>query len=309
MSENLYSLFQLAEERQQNAIYESNIQELESLQVKVQTLELELKERDCQVHKLTTDVELKGHTISSLNLKVRTLEDDLRSKLDDIEIKETEIQQQHELIKEQLFEIDEYKKKITDGTILNDKEQRQIETLKSSIVSRDNTIAELENKLERCKSVIRNLEAKLEKIAHENKRKDEEISSMKSQRRSVSVNDNRIWSPTKPDQRSNSANDYISEKGETDDVRSLREALKKKDEQYKNACSMVQSFILSRKSLERENSELQSQVEKKDIKIIELQKELKRFNHLGKNYEGLRHPGAPNRPDYDEVIRRKYYCK
>lgn len=308
MCENISSLFQLAEERQHASILETNLHEADALHTKIQNLELELKERDCKVNKLTTDVDIKGYTISSLNLKVRTLEDDLKSKRDDVEIKESEIKQQQDIIKDQLYEIDEYKKKLTDGHILNDKEQRQIETLKSSINSRDNTIADLEGKLERCKGVIRNLEAKLEKIALENNRHQEEINSMKTQRRSVSVNESRIWSPMKSDHRSNSANEYLCDKAETDDVRSLKEALKKKDEQYKNACSMIQSFILSRKSLERENTELQATVEKKEIKINDLQKELKRFGTFGKNYEGIRSPGSPNHPDY-EVCRRKYFYK
>lgn len=303
MCERKFSLFQLSEEREHNNILEANLQEVDSLNQKIHNLELELKERDCKITKLTSDVGIKGHTISSLNLKVRTLEDDLKTKNDEIDIKETEIHQQQEIIKENLSEIDEYKKKLIDGHIVNDKEQRQIENLKSSIVSRDNAIADLENKLERCKTVIRNLEAKLEKIALENKRHQEELISMKSQRRSASANESRIWSPLKPDPRCQSSNDYACDKADTDDVRSLKEALKKKDEQYKNACSMVQSFILSRKSLERENSELQSNMEKKDLKIVELQKELKRLAINVKNFDSVR---SPNHQDY-EVWRKKYY--
>lgn len=280
------TFFQLAEERHHTALLEGNIRESDSLQNKCLALEKAIKERDSKINKLTTDLESKNNTVSQLNVRLRVLDEQITLLKQDFEQRENKVNIQEQKLKEQNLVIDDYKKIILSGG-----ESRQVEVLKTTVIARENTIADLESKLGCCKGVIVNLEARLEKIAQENLRHQDELNSMKTQRRPPSADSRHTsWSPNK--------NYMDSSEKESEEMRNMKETLKKKEDQYKIACNMIQSFIITRKSLEKENYELQSTLEKREGKIAELQKELKKCSTVGQ------HSSGTSQQEY-EVCRRK----
>lgn len=290
---------------------ETNLQENENLHKKCENLESELRERDCKLQNVMIELERKSQNISQLNLKIRTLDDEIKSIKGEIEIKENVSMSNEKVMKKKMIEMDDLRKELSEFRTLSNKDRKQIDSLKSSITVRDNTISELENKLERCKDVIRNLEAKLEKIAHEKKRKEEELNSMILERKSKNANEKMKLSnclTCKNAQTNISSNfDQTNREEYVDDINSLKDALKKKEDQHRNACSMIHSCIISKKMLEKKNLDLQQALEQQEKKLIDMQKEFKKSN-LSNNSFNSSKSGTHNTSQFDfEVCRRKFF--
>ncbi|GLV38819.1 centrosomin [Carabus blaptoides fortunei] len=265
---------QLAEERDHSLVLENEAREAECLQQRCQNLTTELEERNEKLKELVTELEQNGHTLSSYNLRIRTLEDALISANSDVNFKDEELAHREKIVQEQSAEIEELRRMVEESQVLCDKEQRQSENLKNAIMSRDNTIADLESKWEKSKSVIRKLEAKLDSTVHETKRQRDEIQTLKLQRRTKSDIDSKE-SPRKL--RSNSSNSTTCS-NETETVTVIKQEMIDKDyklselkqEQLK-AYNIIQQFISKTKSLEKEVADMKVSLLRKNQQIEELQ--------------------------------------
>lgn len=317
-------LKQLAEERDHSVLLENDAREADCLQQRCKNLETELEERNEKLKALVTELEQNGHTLSSYNLRIRTLEDALISNTSDMNFKDEELAHRDKLLQEQSAEIDELRRLVEESHVLCDKEQRQTENLKSAVMSRDNTIADLESKWEKSKSVIRNLEAKLDSVTHETKRQRDEIQTLKLQRRSKiseCISEYKVSPPRKL--RPNSSNSMTGSNENdgdtpTETVTVLKQEMKEKDyklselenEQLK-AYNLIQQFIAKTKSLEKEISAMKVHLARKNQQIDELQSGISNGR-----ITGMKPMSLPSQFDNDrraadekEVCKRKLVYK
>lgn len=288
------------EEKENNSILEHDNHELECLQIRCSNLESELKEKNQRAEELVNELEKNGHMVSSCNLRIRTLEDALTAKNSDIKYKDKEAANRDKIIQQQSAEIDELRRIVDESHALCDKEQQQAENLKSAVMARDNTIADLELKNEKNKSVIRSLEAKLESIFHENKRQNDELHAIKQQRRMRSdMSDNTKCSPRKLNCSSlistastNSSSsmeptDSQEFAGKDAQVENWMQEMHMKDvkltkleEDYKKACLLISNLLEQKKTIERNSKEIRIALAEKDKQLEDLKRRRRITNYI-----------------------------
>lgn len=241
-------------------------------------METELEEKTNRIEQLVTELEVKGHMVSSCNLRIRTLEDALVSSNSDIKFREKECVARDRIIQEQNLEIDNLRRAIEEAQSICDKEQRQVENLRTAVVARDNSIADLEAKYEKSKTVTRNLEAKVDSLTHENKRIRYELSAVKQRRvrsadysaergpprNSSNANSNspRLMSPLQNCHSSSSAENVIDSP-----INAQREDQTKFEIEHKKACRVIKVLIESKQELESENETLKAELEAKAMAL------------------------------------------
>lgn len=160
-------------------------------------LEDELKQREEKIRTLVQDLEEEGNKASSLNLRIRGLEEELTRRNNEIEYKIREVKQRDGCIQEQTFEIEEMRRMLGEEQMMCEKEQKQVEILKSTVMARNNTIAELETRLEKARTVIRKMESKLETTTNEVKRYHDEIETLKRRTKGSNNDSDSISARTK----------------------------------------------------------------------------------------------------------------
>lgn len=273
---------------------EHDSRELECLQLRCASMETELEEKTNRIEQLVTELEAKGHMVSSCNLRIRTLEDALVSSNSDIKFREKECLARDRMIQEQNLEIDNLRRAIEDAQSICDKEQRQVENLRAAVVARDNSIADLEGKFEKSKTVIRNLEAKVDSLTYESKRVRDELTAIKQRRmrntdfsseRLSPRNTNNTNSPRilSPHQSLSSTHDNPDNMIESPINIQQQEELTKTELEHKKACRIIKVLIESKQDLETKNKMMQAELEAKNAALMTYQERRPNYTSSGRN--------------------------
>ncbi|XP_067001294.2 centrosomin isoform X2 [Anabrus simplex] len=162
-------------------------QEAERLSLRCRKLDGDLEQCNDQLENLRQELEQKAQDLVKCNQTIKSLEDALSAKEPEIQIKVQELIERDRIIEEKQNEIEKQTKVLVEIQITLDEKQRQIEALHSSLSVKDETIATLENRLEKAKATAQNLETKLEFSLQEVNQLKEEVETLKAHQRRYKI--------------------------------------------------------------------------------------------------------------------------